>query len=385
MLLVFSCTNCGKKFEKDESLAGKKARCKDCGHVFVIPTPSRRSELAPVGSPNQGVPASNSGRSTSLASRAPEPSYADPVEDPYGLNDVPPAVSEGEPEFATLVNADDEIALPRRFAPSPSQPIKKKSSRRDSSGGFFDGIPGIVYLIIAGALGLGFLLTLVSPTIGAYVFLGSGALSFLVLFLYGLAGVVILPFTDSVLSGFLCWICLPYLLGYVFREWDRMKGSFLSLLASFGVIVFMAVALPGLNAMRGDLPRMARSQQAVPASDFGAEPPAGLQQSAAGPFGAPRQPAPPGVQPPIMANSITVVVVGLSTREAGQAFGDQLTELVKRVSGGYQISGSGGRGRSSYAISMQNSVDVKTFADQITWAKVSRVFGRTIEVDASAH
>ena len=26
MLIVFSCGNCGRKFEKDESLAGKKGR-----------------------------------------------------------------------------------------------------------------------------------------------------------------------------------------------------------------------------------------------------------------------------------------------------------------------------------------------------------------------
>src|SRR5208337_4634011 len=41
-------------------------------------------------------------------------------------------------------------------------------------------------------------------------------------------------------------------------------------------------------------------------------------------------------------------------------------------------------GRSTYSISMRNSLDVKTFADQITWARVTRVSGQTIEVDASA-
>jgi hypothetical protein len=33
---------------------------------------------------------------------------------------------------------------------------------------------------------------------------------------------------------------------------------------------------------------------------------------------------------------------------------------------------------------MVNAVDVKTFADQITWAKVTRVSGQTITVEASA-
>ena len=64
---------------------------------------------------------------------------------------------------------------------------------------------------------------------------------------------------------------------------------------------------------------------------------------------------------------------------------DKLTELVKKVSGGFQISGSGGGGRSTYSIAMQNAMDVKAFADQITWARVTRVSGQTIEIDASAH
>ncbi len=383
MLLVFSCANCGRKFEKDDSLAGKKGRCKDCGYVFVIPTPSRRPEPVPVGSAGRDLTAVNSRGPTSHSSRSPEPSYEEAVEDPYGLEDLPVANLEPEPEFATI-DDDDEIALPRRFAPTPSRPKTKRSSGRDSSVGFFDGIPGVVYLIIAVALGLGFLITLASPSIGAYVFLGAGVLSFLVLFLYGLAGVVILPFSDSVLSGFLCWICLPYLLGYVFREWDRMKGPFLSLVASFGVIFFMAIALPGLNAMRTDLPRMPRNQPADPPADFGAEPPAGFSQPGSPPLAAQQPPAPPGVEPPIMSSSITVNVTGLSSRKAGHAFGDQLRELVKRVSAGYQISGTGGAGRSSYMISMQNTLDVKAFAEQITWAKVTRVFGQTIEVDATA-
>ena len=85
-----------------------------------------------------------------------------------------------------------------------------------------------------------------------------------------------------------------------------------------------------------------------------------------------------------MSNSITLVVSGINSRQAGKTFGDKLTDLAGRVSGGFQLSGSGGGGRSMYSIAMRKAIDVRAFADQITWAKVTRVSGNTIEVDASA-
>jgi hypothetical protein len=78
-----------------------------------------------------------------------------------------------------------------------------------------------------------------------------------------------------------------------------------------------------------------------------------------------------------------VIVTGIRDEQAGKDFGDKLTELVKKVTNGFQLSGSGGGGKSSYQITPLHPVDVQAFADQITWAKVTRVRGRTIEVDAS--
>jgi hypothetical protein len=176
-------------------------------------------------------------------------------------------------------------------------------------------LPGIVYLIVLGALGSGFLSTLVSPRIGAYIFLGSGVLSFLVLFVYGLVGVVVLPFSDGVLTGILCWVCPPYLLGYVYREWDAMKGVFLSYIASFGVVILMAIALPALNAIRQDIPPMARQRPAAPPA-FADGPPADFPRPAVPPFSRPPFAPPPGFQPPApaMTNSITLKVTGLRIR-----------------------------------------------------------------------
>jgi len=407
MQIVFSCANCGRKFEKDVSLAGKKGRCKDCGHVFVIPTPSRMPQPAPARAPQRVAAAGDTDRPTSA--RGPQPSstwpdshrqkprpapspaapiYAEAIDDPYGLDDVPAVLPEAE--FASAASEEEELAVPRRIAPTASQHQKRRSSRRGESSGFFGGLPGIVYLIVLVALVFGFLCTLVHPRIGAYVFAVNSVLSFLVLFIYGFVGVTLLPFRDSVTTGILCWVCPPYLLGYVYRERDTMGGVFLSLVASFVVAIFMGIAAPLASTLRNDRPPMPRNQPAAVPASFAAPPPVGFAPPAsfpgppAPPFRAPRFAPPPGVQPPAMTNTITLSVSGLDNQAAGKAFGDKLTELVGKVSGGFRISGSGGGGRSIYSIAMKNSVDVPAFADQITWARVTRVSGQTIEIDASA-
>jgi len=85
-----------------------------------------------------------------------------------------------------------------------------------------------------------------------------------------------------------------------------------------------------------------------------------------------------------MTNSITLKVTGLTDQSAGKDFSDKLMQLVVKVSGDYSLSSQGGAGWSTYSIAMRNSMDVKAFADQITWARVTRVSGQTIEIDASA-
>ena len=88
---------------------------------------------------------------------------------------------------------------------------------------------------------------------------------------------------------------------------------------------------------------------------------------AAPPFTGPGFGPPPGAQPPIVSNSITLVVSGINSRQAGKTFSDKLTDLAGRVSGGFQLSGSGGGGRSMYSIAIcRKAIDVKAFADQIT-------------------
>jgi DNA-directed RNA polymerase subunit RPC12/RpoP len=48
MSLSFTCSNCSRQYQLDESLAGKRARCKECGTVFRVPSPSKSSRARAV-------------------------------------------------------------------------------------------------------------------------------------------------------------------------------------------------------------------------------------------------------------------------------------------------------------------------------------------------
>ena len=170
MLIVFSCGNCGRKYQKDVSLAGKKGRCKDCGHVFQIPRPSR---MAPSGMTSATGRTNTNGDSATASpdrprqqprttTRSPAPVQAiASVEDPYGLDDFPIAAA------APIAPRDDEeFAPPRRPVATWSKPKKKRPSGPNPGIPFFDGPPGFVYLIILGLLGLGSAMTMVSRDLG---------------------------------------------------------------------------------------------------------------------------------------------------------------------------------------------------------------------------
>jgi hypothetical protein len=72
---------------------------------------------------------------------------------------------------------------------------------------------------------------------------------------------------------------------------------------------------------------------------------------------------------------------GDGTRQyRGQPHDDGVTcDRVPQPTGTADIGG-----RPHYAVSTANTLDVRAFADQITWGRVTRVSGQTIEIDASA-
>src|SRR5438067_831336 len=104
MTIAFPCENCGHRFEVDRSYAGKKCRCKKCGHVFVIPVPREpASATAPrpamktfgadsAPAPPKSRPSAPAPKPPPAPAPAEVPSFFDDEADPYGLNDAPAPV-----------------------------------------------------------------------------------------------------------------------------------------------------------------------------------------------------------------------------------------------------------------------------------------------------
>jgi S1-C subfamily serine protease/HEAT repeat protein len=155
MQLSFSCPSCGKDYDLPWSLAGKRARCKQCGNDFVIPTPfepgsPRSSEAIPVMMAVEPPRAGPLPRTSWTDTRPPEsPQSATPIPEPPRPAPLPrifraePPPSEPPLDAIVLDDDDDdepidddddddepawpEYAFSKPVAPAtPPQPIKKE-------------------------------------------------------------------------------------------------------------------------------------------------------------------------------------------------------------------------------------------------------------------
>jgi hypothetical protein len=90
--IAFLCPHCSKHYERDDALAGRRVRCKQCGTEFRVPSPSRLQtspKSAPVG-----------------------PS---PV-DAYGLDEEPMSRPSSVSAFESETGIEEEAVVPRRRA-----------------------------------------------------------------------------------------------------------------------------------------------------------------------------------------------------------------------------------------------------------------------------
>src|SRR4051812_27764558 len=142
MAITFFCQKCGKRFDLDERMVGRRARCKQCQHEFVIPNPSApapAAELRPAprpvasrGRPTAPVPPPPPPRGPAPApppprprprgpppprARPPPPPPApkSPVHAPFGLEDEPANPSSYSPPSSFPMAGDDEEFLPPRL------------------------------------------------------------------------------------------------------------------------------------------------------------------------------------------------------------------------------------------------------------------------------
>ncbi|MFO0951296.1 MAG: hypothetical protein U0835_09120 [Isosphaeraceae bacterium] len=275
MALSFSCPQCGKTFQTDESYAGKKCKCKQCEHIFLIPAPSAPTTRTtrPLQSfddsptrtePRTAAPRPAASRPSPRPSTPPPPtvrttasSRVDPYgdidpygdDDPYGLDEV------AAPAKPVFPEDQDEFAPPR--APIPAARKKKKKSASGRGSGPFSGLPGTYYMVSLALMGVALLFALVSPRVGFVVFFTVGIIAAAVPAVYGWAGMIVTPFFESVGCGLMNMFLPVYPLYYLISRWEDMKGSFISYLAGIGMMI-LTIGGAAVLAPRVDVNRPAR-------------------------------------------------------------------------------------------------------------------------------
>lgn len=255
MAITFACEKCGKPFEVADELAGKRCRCKQCGHTFLIPMRSSRGSVRP----------ESSLRSDAARPRQARPAPSPVDDDPYGIDDVVAPPKPGvDPEW-------EEFVLPKRPGFSPSPKLKKANSRGSSRER--GSLPSWVPLAGLGVLGISFLFALFSST-AATVFVVGVALIGIGLVVVGSIQCLITPFREDIVCGLL-YIFMPfYALYYLSSRWEDMKRGFVKILLGYGCIIGIALISPALSASRGAAMRTTLRDGAGLAREALANPPA---------------------------------------------------------------------------------------------------------------
>ncbi len=126
MVIAFQCPGCGHRFEKDQALAGKRARCKYCKQEFRIPGPSTEN----LSSPPTGVKAVEPPRTPPLA---PAPTSAtppfvarqttlEPEPEPYQFVIEPSPTGDLFDVVSDPAPAESSLPLPGRVSMTPASP-----------------------------------------------------------------------------------------------------------------------------------------------------------------------------------------------------------------------------------------------------------------------
>jgi predicted Zn finger-like uncharacterized protein len=211
MPIAFNCEDCGASYKVNDSLAGRKARCKFCNHVMTVPT----------------------GRIASPSAL----SYDDLEEAEDG---IPVAPVPRMPRRAPVVSADDDTSPSRR-------PGRTSKGRSASLGGEW-----VQLKFFAAFLGLIILAFLISPRIGvalAALFCLSG----FVLAVWNNIRCIIIAGEEGIFHALLAWFVPLYLLGLVVRRWDDMRVPFLRAVGGVaaGLLGILIMAVVGPAALNG--------------------------------------------------------------------------------------------------------------------------------------
>jgi predicted Zn finger-like uncharacterized protein len=284
MLLIFTCENCGKRFQVDESAQGKRGRCKNCGHVMRIPqTHGVHAKHAHVAGEAKAHVSEEPFR---LSPPEPPPEAHHEVAAAHRHPATPLHRVEHDTEFELIV---DKAELARAIDASPEELQKNreiedfKKDRRGyqvvgDRGGRFSlfgrggdrpaswlyvqwraGVTGILkilrfidswaYIISVPVLVM-VLFAIVTSSRGL---VHAGAVV-VVLVNYGrfwtdLIAFFVRPFKEGPFQG-LAFLFPPYTVYYLFAHWDRMKPILRRMLTScipIALVILAYAFLPSIN------------------------------------------------------------------------------------------------------------------------------------------
>jgi hypothetical protein len=353
---TFFCPNCGKRFDRDESLAGMKARCKDCQHVFVIP-------------------ATGGGRPANTARSHPKPSPARsarpaadvPVDDPYGFDEVA-SVSPARDRYPEAGEESDLLPPMRR----PGT-VRRKPGRRNGEEFAWVGPVAVIGIgLEAILLALFVFFTLAKLSTAATVIEWIIRIVYTGMLVTGCIVFCVVPFTEGVLHGVLCLIVPFYSLYYVVTRWESMRRPF-SLLLSVAVMP-IAVVLFGsaIQAARQAALRAQLKQQA-PAAEFAV-------RVDPAPSSSPPSPAPAG------GITLELSLPGGVDPQAALVMGRKIGYRVALISkelnpGGFQSTV--GRRGNLLTFTITPLRDPQAFAERINFGTVTAIRGGNINVTVS--
>ena len=214
--ISLNCPGCGKHYEVDAALAGKKSRCKQCKEVFTIPVPMGIvTELPP-----------KPGQATSPA----PPSQPPLINMELIFDNELVAFKETQSDAAPAYD-EEELPPPRRIA-------APKRSRKPSAGRDMDPQVGITvtgwFLAInaLAILGVWIFHSVAAPKsaglalyVGIYMVLFS--LSHLVLTFWGGIWLLVIAFRESTSQGWLCLLVPCYQAYYIMTRWEDARGGIL--------------------------------------------------------------------------------------------------------------------------------------------------------------
>ena len=219
MVIDSDCPGCGKNYRLDGGLAGKKVKCKGCGHVFHVPVP----------------------RSLTAAAR---PSRLDLLLDEEDAAPVPLRKAPVRP-------VDDESFSPPRakVKKTRKKPVESPISNRTVSSliGLFFGFNGLVFLgvIIAGIAGL------LSSVQAGMIFAMCFMLACLAMIAIGFIGLAVVAFGEDAVQGLLCLFIPFYWIYYTATRWQAAKGMFAIGMTGLGCYIVPLILVLSLASMLG--------------------------------------------------------------------------------------------------------------------------------------